>query len=157
MLRVQRLRATYNRKGGVRHFLACYDLETDRLYGQFTRFKTWVQWLAFLKSVRRRYPSWQVLHIIMDNYGPHLTGEVAFWAITHNIRFYFTPTNASWLNRIESHFTALKKFALNSSDHRSHEEQQQAIESYLSWRNRKRDLSLESWKTFQRTHKGIAA
>ena len=32
----QRLRATYNRKGGIRHFLAYYDLETDRLYGRFT-------------------------------------------------------------------------------------------------------------------------
>jgi transposase len=155
--RIQRLRATYNRKGGVRHFLACYDLETDRLLGQFTRFKTWVQWLAFLKSLRRRYPSWQVLHIVMDNFSPHLKNEVGFWAVTHNVRFYFTPTNASWLNRIESQFTALRKFALNTSDHRSHEEQQQAIESYLSWRNRKRKLSLQSWKQYQRAHKGKAA
>lgn len=155
--RVQRLRATYNRHGGVRHFLACYDLETDRLFGQCTRFKTWVQWLAFLKSVRRRYPWWQVLHIVMDNYGTHLKEEVTLWALLHNVRFYFTPTNASWLNRIESHFTALRKFALNTSDHRSHQEQQQAIESYLSWRNRTRDLSMKSWETYRRTHKGIAA
>jgi transposase len=154
---VQRLRATYNRKGGVRHFLACYDLETDRLFGQFTASKTGVQWLAFLKSLRRRYPSWQVLHIVMDNYSTHVTAQIASWAATHNVRFYFTPTNASWLNRIESHFTALKKFALNTSDHRSHAEQQQAIESYLKWRNRKRNLSMESWKKYQRAHKGIAA
>jgi hypothetical protein len=28
-------RATYNRKGGVQHFLAAYDLETGRLFGRF--------------------------------------------------------------------------------------------------------------------------
>jgi len=148
--RVERLRATYSRKGGVRHFLAVYDLETDRLYGQFTHHKTWVEFLAFLKWVRRRYPGKQVLHIVLDNYGSHIKTEVREWAALHNVRFYFTPTNGSWLNRIECHFTALKKFALATSDHRTHQEQQQAIEGYLSWRNGKRPLSMESWKTYKR-------
>lgn len=150
---VKRLRATYNRKLGVRHFLAFYDLETDRLYGQFTRSKTWVQWLSFLKWVRHRYPAEQTLHIVLDNYGSHLKTEVLLWAALHKIRFYFTPTDGSWLNRIESHFTALKKFALASSDHRSHEEQQEAMESYLAWRNRKRALSCQSWKEYKRQQK----
>jgi len=151
--KVKRLRATYSRKGGVRHFLAFYDLETDRLYGRFSRRKTWVQWLSFLKWVRRRYPAGQTLHIVLDNYGSHLKAEVLRWAATHQVRFYFTPTEGSWLNRIESHFTALKRFALGSSDHRSHEEQQGAIESYLAWRNRKRTLSCQSWKEYKRQHK----
>jgi transposase len=150
---VKRLRATYNRKGGVRHFLAYYDLETDRLYGRFTKCKTWVQFLSFLKWVRRRYPRTQTLHIVLDNYGPHTKIEVRQWALAHNIRLYFTPTNASWLNRIECHFTALRKFALNSSDHRTHEEQQEAIESYLVWRNRQRLLSQMSWDEYKRLQK----
>jgi transposase len=148
--KVKRLRATYNRKGGVRHFLAFYDLETNRLYGRFTRRKTWVQWLSFLKWVRRRYPAGQTLHIVLDNYGAHLKAEVLLWAATHNIWFYFTPTEGSWLNRIEGHFAGLKKFALESSDHRSHEEQQGAIQSYLAWRNRKRMLSCQSWREYKR-------
>ena len=120
--RVDRLRATYNRKGGIRHFLAYYDLETDRLYGRFTDHKTGRDILSFLRWVRSRYPRWQKLHIVMDNYGPHITDQVRMWAKDHNIRFYLTPTNGSWLNRIESQFTALRKFALQPSDYRSHEE-----------------------------------
>ncbi len=154
---VRRLRATYNRKGGVRHFLAVYDLETDRLYGRFTSHKRGAEFLAFLKWVRRRYPAEQVLHVVMDNYGPHLTAPVQQWAATHRIRFYCTPTDASWLNRIECHLTALKKFALATSDHRSHEEQEQAINDYLSWRNRRRRLSMQSWKAYKRTYKRFAA
>jgi transposase len=146
---VDRLRATYSRKGGIRHFLAFYDLETDRLYGQFTSHKRWTEFLPFLKWVRSRYPRDQKLHIVMDNYGPHLKEEVQVWAAWHNIRFYLTPTNGSWLNRIESHFAGLKKFALQPSDHRTHEDQQQAIETYLTWRNRKRDISLKAWTTFK--------
>lgn len=150
---VKRLRATYRRTGGVRHFLAFYDLETNRLYGRFTPRKTWVQWLSFLKWLRRRYPAAQTLHLVLDNYGSHLKTEVLWWAATHQIRFYFTPTAASWLNRIESHFTGLKKFALDSSDHRSHAEQQLAIESYLAWRNRQRPLSCQSWQEYKRQQK----
>lgn len=150
---MRRLRATYQRRGGVRHLLAFYDLETDRLYGQFTSCKRWPQFLAFLKWVRRRYPAGQTLHIVLDNYGPHVKEEVRLWAVTHQVRFYFTPTNASWLNRIECHFTALKKFALETSDHRSHEEQQQAIESYLVWRNRRRLLAVMSWQQYKRLQK----
>jgi transposase len=148
--RVERLRATYNRRGGVRHFLAFYDLETDRLYGRFTEHKTAKDFLSFLRWVRSRYPRCQKLHIVMDNYGPHITDAVLGWARNHNIRVYLTPTNGSWLNRIESQFTALKKFALQPSDYRDHEEQQTAIESYLTWRNRGRDLSITDWKEYER-------
>jgi len=146
---VDRLRATYSRKGGIRHFLAYYDLETDRLYGRFTKHKTAKDILSFLRWIRCRYPRAQKLHIVMDNYSPHITDEVLAWARDHSVRFYLTPTNGSWLNRIESQFTALRKFALKPSDYRSHEEQQAAIESYLTWRNRARDISITGWKEFQ--------
>jgi transposase len=90
---VQRHRATYKRTGGVRHFLAAYDLETGRLVGQFYRRKTWVEFLQFLKWLRRRYRSSETLHIVLDNYGPHLKKEVQVWAAKHNVKFYFTPTS----------------------------------------------------------------
>jgi len=143
---VERHRATYHRTGGVRHFLAAYDLETGRLFGQFTIRKTWVEFLAFLKWLRRRYRSQETLHIVLDNYSPHSKLEVLAWAKQHHVKFYFTPTNASWLNRIESQFTALKKFALENSDYTSHEEMQNAIESYLDWRNGRRQIAIESWR-----------
>lgn len=47
----------------------------------------------------------------------------------------FIPTNASWLNWIEAEFAALRYFALNGTDHRSHEGQNAAIAAYVRWRN----------------------
>ena len=150
---VDRLRATYSRKGGVRHMFGAYDLERDTLVGTFAKRKNWTTFLPFLKWLRRRYRSNEVLHIVLDNASFHLKEEVLIYAASHKIKFYWTPTNASWLNRIESHFTALKKFAMDNTDYRTHEEQQSAIEQYLAWRNRTRQISLKNWKSYRRTHK----
>jgi transposase len=151
--RVERHRATYNRRGGVRHMFGAYDMKTDRLFGLFTKQKNWVEFLRFLHWLRRRYRHSGTLYIVLDNVGYHCKQEVRQWAAQHRIRFYFTPSNASWLNRIECHFTALRKFALNNSDFRTHEEQQEAIEQYLDWRNGTRDISLKSWKSYRRHHR----
>jgi len=145
---VDRLRATYNRHGGVRHMFGAYDLERDTLVGTFASKKNWTTFLAFLKWLRQRYPRKEMLHVILDNATYHHKAEVQAYAAGHNIKFYWTPTNASWLNRIECHFTALKKFALDNTDYRSHQEQQEAIEQYLSWRNHKRDISVQNWKAY---------
>jgi transposase len=146
---VERLRATYHRHGGVRHFLAAYDLETGRLFGRFTKSKTWKDFLSFLRWIRRRYPRTQRLYVVMDNYKPHAKAEVVAWAKAHNMVFVFTTTNASWLNRIECQFTALRKFAIANSDHTTHEEQQAAIESYLRWRNGQRAITTQTWRHYQ--------
>lgn len=146
---VQRIPANYERSKDVRHFLAYYDLETDRLYGRFTRRKTGKVFLSFLRWVRSRYPRTQTLHLVMDNYGTHIMATIQAWAQSHNVRIYLTPTNGSWLNRIESQFTALKNFAMKPSDYHDHEEQQAAIESYLTWRNHARDLSITAWNEYR--------
>jgi transposase len=153
---VDRLRATYSRKRGVRHMFGAYDMERDTLVGRFVHVKNWQTFLAFLKWLRRRYRHGETLHIVLDNAGYHLKAEVASYAETHRIKFYFTPTNASWLNRIECHFTAMKKFALDNTDHQTHEEQQDAIEKYLSWRNGAREISMKSWRSYQRRKKPAA-
>lgn len=143
---VERLRATFHRYSGVRHFLAAYDLETGKLEGRFYDRKRASEFLDFLKWVRRRFRSSGTLHIVLDNYGTHLSTTVQRWAKAHRIKFYFTPSNASWLNRIESQFTELKKFTLDNSDYGSHAEMESAITSYLDWHNGNRDLAIKDWR-----------
>lgn len=154
--RVGRHRATYSRKGGVRHLLAAYDLESDRLMGRFYERKTWVQFLDFMRWLRRRYRRGETLHVVLDNYGPHVKAEVVAWAREHKITFYLTATNASWMNRIECHFTELKEFALANSDYRTHEELQAAIESFMEWRNGERPISKRNWQTFKKERRAAA-
>jgi transposase len=153
---VDRQRATYSRKGGVRHMFGAYDLERDTLVGRFVTHKNRVTFLAFLKWLRGRYPGGEVLHVILDNATFHDRPEILLYAATHRIQFYWTPTSASWLNRIECHFTALKKFALDNTDCRTHEAMQAGIVHYLNWRNRRRDISMAEWESYSRKHKPAA-
>jgi len=62
--------------------------------------------------------------------------RVGDWAAANNVELAYVPTNASWLNRIEAQFQALCYFALDGTDHRSHEEQNTMIRRYIAWRNR---------------------
>ncbi|MGW2564190.1 hypothetical protein ACWCXB_34285 [Streptomyces sp. NPDC001514] len=61
--------------------------------------------------------------------------EVRTWADDNDIELGFLATYGSWLNWIESGFAALRYFALNGTDHRSHGEQNAAIAAYIRRRN----------------------
>ncbi|MEW2386678.1 transposase, partial [Micromonospora sp. NPDC047707] len=77
--------------------------------------------------------------IVLDNYSPHLSTNkdtrVGDWATANNVEFAYTPTNSSWLNRIEAQFTALRYFTLDGTDHTSHKQQGSMIRRYIIWRN----------------------
>ena len=133
-------RATYTRPHGVRHLLAAYDLTTDRLYGHIKPRKGRTEFLAFCRYLRSLYPPEVRIAIVLDNFSPHLStnndSRVGEWAAANNVELAYVPTYASWLNRIEAQFPALRYFALDGTDHRSHDEQACMIRRYIAWRNR---------------------
>jgi len=112
--RRRRRRATYNRPDGVRHLMAGYDLSTDKLYGHVAKRKTRTEFLAFCRYLRSLHPPEVRIAIVMDNFSPHLSTKndqrVGNWATENNVELAYVPTNASWLNRIECQFTALRYF-----------------------------------------------
>jgi hypothetical protein len=135
----RRRRATHTRPHGVRHLLAAYDLSRDRLYGHIKPRKRRGELLVFLRYLRTLYPPGVRLGIVLDNFSPHLSTRtdrrVAEWAAANNLEFAYVPTNASWLNRIEAQFQALRYFTLDGTDHTSHQQQASMIRRYIAWRN----------------------
>ena len=107
-----RLRATYRRLHGTRQYLAAYDVEADRLMMRCYRRKRYRDVLLFLTHIRSRYPVATRLYLVLDNFSPHKRREVTDWAADHNVELVFTPTYASWLNRIEAIFSGVRYFAL---------------------------------------------
>ena len=138
--RRRRRRATYTRKNGVRHLMAAYDLNEDKIYGHIKTKKDRTTFLEFCRYLRTLYPPEIRIAIVMDNFSPHLSTKrdtrVGDWAKANNVELAYVPTNASWLNRIEAQFQALRYFTLDGTDHRSHEEQNSMIRRYIIWRNR---------------------
>jgi transposase len=102
-----RLRATFNRTGGVRHMFAGLDLATGQMFYRFRDRKRWQEFLGFLKQLRARFPAGK-LYVVCDNFSPHKKAEVTAWCQTNDVELVFTPSNASWLNWIECEFTALR-------------------------------------------------
>jgi transposase len=138
--RRRRRRATYTRTKGVRHLIAAYDLNQDKIYGHIKLKKDRTTFLEFCRYLRTLYPPNMRIAIVLDNFSPHLSTKkddrVAVWAEANNVELAYVPTNASWMNRIEAQFQALRYFTLDGTDHRSHEEQNSMIRRYIIWRNR---------------------
>jgi transposase len=129
-----RLRATYHRTGGVRHMIAALDLATGHMTYRIRARKRWREFLALLKLLRGRWPG-QKLYVICDNFSPHKHPEVTGWAAHNDVKLVFLPTYSSWLNWIESEFTALRYFTLDSTDHHTHAWQGEMINRYIRWHN----------------------
>ena len=138
--RRRRRRATYTRTNGVRHLMAAYDLNQDKIYGHVKTTKDRTRFLEFCRYLRTLYPPNIRIAIVMDNFSPHLStrvdSRVGDWAEANNVELAYVPTNASWLNRIEAQFQAMRYFTLDGTDHRCHEEQNSMIRRYIIWRNR---------------------
>jgi transposase len=132
--RPRRQRATYTRTDGVMHMLAALDLTTGRLFYRIRDRKRWIEFLGLLKVLRGRWPG-EKLYVICDNFSPHRHARVRDWCQHNHVELVFLPTYGSWLNWIEAEFAALRYFALNGTDHRSHDEQNAAIGAYVRWRN----------------------
>ena len=134
-----RMRATCTRTQGVRHLFSAYELGEDKLFGHVKPRKTRSRFLEFCRYLRTLYPPATRIAFVCDNFSPHLTtardGRVGAWATANNVEIAYTPTNSSWLNRVEAQFTALRYFALDGTDHASHKEQASMIRRYIIWRN----------------------
>jgi transposase len=138
--RRRRRRATFLRTRGVRHLMSAYDLNEDKIYGHIKTKKDRTVFLEFCRYLRSLYPLNIRIAIVLDNFSPHLSTKkdtrVGDWAKGNNVELAYVPTNASWMNRIEAQFQALRYFTLDGTDHRSHEEQNSMIRRYIIWRNR---------------------
>jgi transposase len=130
-----RLPATFHRTHGVRHLLAFYDVHEDFLWGYFRSRKRWQETLEILQRIRKRYPIEERIYLVMDNFSPHKRKEIRRSARRSNITIVWTPTNASWLNRIECQFTELKSAVFHNTFFREHSDVKNNTYGFLRYRN----------------------
>ena len=72
----------------------------------------------------------------MDTCAAHKHRSVRAWLARHpRWLFHFTPTSASWLNAVESFFSALTRRRLRRGDFASITDLQAAINRYIAQHN----------------------
>jgi transposase len=94
------------------------------------------EFIRFLNAVERQVPAGKVIHAILDNYGSHKHPKVLAWLGRHpRWAFHFTPTSGSWLNAVETFFSALTRRRLKRGSFRSIVDLQAAINRYIAEHN----------------------
>jgi transposase len=131
----ERLRATYSKKNGVRYLFGAYDVQADRLHGRLRAHKNAQEVLGFYRQIRMRYDPRLRIYLVADNLSTHKTQAIREWAATSNVELVFTPTYASFLNRIECHFWTINEFVVKNADYQSWEQFRLAIARHISYRN----------------------
>jgi len=122
----------YKRHGTTTLFAALSMLDGS-VIGQCLPRHRHQEFLKFLRTLDREFPSGLDLHLIVDNYGTHTHANVDAWLAKHP-RFHpnFIPTSSSWLNLIERWFGELTDKAIRRGVFHSVPDLIAAIEEYLA-------------------------
>jgi transposase len=131
----ERLRATYSKRNGVRYLFGAYDVHADRLHGRLRAHKNAGEVLGFYRQIRMRYDPRLRIYLIADNLSTHKTPAIRQWAQTSNVELVFTPTYASFLNRIECHFWAITEFVVKNADYPDRDTLGKAMADHIRYRN----------------------
>ncbi len=131
----ERLRSTYPKQGGVRYLFGAYDVHDDRLHGRLRIHKNAGEVLAFYRQIRMRYEPRLRIYLVADNLSTHKTPAIHEWAAKSNVELVFTPTYASFLNRIECHFWGIGEFVIKNADYPDWETLTKAMADHIHYRN----------------------
>lgn len=133
--RPERLRATYSKKNGVRYLFGSYDVHADRFHGRLREHKNAGEVLGFYRQIRMRYDPRLRIYLVADNLSTHKTPAIREWAEQSNVELVFTPTYASFLNRIECHFWAIGEFVVKNADYPDWPALAKAMAEHIRYRN----------------------
>ena len=125
----------YKRHGTTTLFAALNVLE-GTVIGRCMQRHRHPEFIRFLNMVEREVPTGKVIEAIVDNYATHKHPKVKAWLARHpRWTFDFTPTSGSWLNAVETFFSALTRQRIRRGSFHSIVSLQAAINRYLDERN----------------------
>src|SRR6202048_1314862 len=125
----------YKRHGTTTLF-AALDVLEGTVLGRCMQRHRHQEFIRFLNAIEAAVPAGKIVHAIADNYAAHKHPKVRAWLGNHpRWTFHFTPTSASWLNAVETFFSALTRRRLKRGVFRSIVDLQAAINRYIADHN----------------------
>jgi transposase len=123
-------------RNGVTNLFAAFDVLEGTVLGRCMQRHRHQEFLRFLNTLEGAVPAGKVIHVILDNYGSHKHPKVLRWLARHpRFIFHFTPTSGSWLNAVETFFSALTRRRLKRGSFHSIIDLQAAINRYIDEHN----------------------
>ncbi len=149
---------------GTQTLLAALEIASGQVVAHVKQRRTSVNFLRFLRDVVEAFPE-QDLHMVLDNLNIHKNQSAQRWLKLHpRVHFHYTPTHASWVNRVECFFSILGKQGLSQSVHTSKRQLKEFLLDYIArnhenprpfvWTKGPEKLQriIEATKEYQATH-----
>jgi transposase len=96
------------------------------------------EFLRFLRRIDRAVNKPRDVHLVLDNYAPHKTPKVQARLEKHpRFKLHFTPTSASWLNKVERFFAEITSKRIRRGGYTSVDDIETATSDYLVQHNAK--------------------
>ncbi len=125
----------YKRHGTTTLFAALNVLD-GTVIGRCMQRHRHAEFIRFLNAIEREVPTGKLIDAVVDNYATHKHPKVRQWLARHpRWRFHFTPTSGSWLNAVETFFSALTRQRIRRGSFHSIVDLQAAISRYLDEHN----------------------
>jgi transposase len=125
----------YERHGTTSLF-AALDVKAGTVIGRCMPRHRAAEFRKFLDAVEAAVPADLDIHVVLDNASSHKTKLIRDWfAKRPRWHRHFTPTSASWINQLERFFGLLTEQQIRRGTHRSTQELESAITSYIEVRN----------------------
>lgn len=131
-------------KGSI-YLIAALEAQTNQVTWRFIGGKNTTAIISLLRAIRQQYSHSRRLCITWDALSTHGAGEVKDWISVANkqsqgdgapvIEVYPLPSNAQFLNVVESTFSSLRRAVIHNSDYATKEEMKEAIRLYFEERN----------------------
>lgn len=121
---------------GTTTLFAALDVLAGTVLGRCMQRHRNGEFIRFLNTIEAAVPAGKTIHAILDNYAAHKHPKVRAWLARHpRWTFHFTPTSASWLNAVESFFSALSRRRLRRGSFTGVVDLQAAINRYIAEHN----------------------
>jgi transposase len=118
------------KRNGTTTLFAAFDVGSGEVVGRHYKRRRRVEFLNFMNQVVVRHPGKEI-HVILDNLSTHKPKRDMWLARHPNVHLHYTPTHASWLNKIEVWFSILAGKALQGASFGSVRELVQHIDSFI--------------------------
>jgi len=111
----------YKRMGAVQLFCALL-VASGLTFARTRRGKTFADFTAFLRELFQSAlgAGLKVVHLILDHGSTHAPQQLGPWiaslALSFEVRIYWLPTHASWLDQVESIFSNVQRDVLTPND-----------------------------------------
>jgi transposase len=123
------------KRHGTTNLFAALQVATGQVQAGHSRRKRRREFLEFMNELVAEYPPEAEIHVILDNYCTHKPRHDRWLQRHKNVHLHFTPTQASWLNQVETWFSILWRQSLRGASFQSPRELRRAIDDFIATYN----------------------